>query len=59
MSNITLPSISSQGSLQKYLSSIRKFPILEMEEEYTLAKMEYQKEGESISREGSRERKYK
>tara|TARA_B100000886_G_C20394306_1_gene479651 strand:+ start:423 stop:1316 length:894 start_codon:yes stop_codon:yes gene_type:complete len=39
MSNITLPSISSQGSLQKYLSSIRKFPILETEEEYTLAKM--------------------
>ena len=39
MTNITLPSISSQGSLQKYLSSIRKFPILEMEEEYTLAKM--------------------
>ena len=39
MSNITLPSISSQGSLQKYLISIRKFPILEMEEEYTLAKM--------------------
>ena len=39
MSNITLPSISSQGSLQKYLSSIRKFPILELEEEYTLAKM--------------------
>ncbi len=40
MSNITLPSISSQGSLQKYLISIRKFPILEMEEEYTLAKMQ-------------------
>ena len=39
MSNITLPSISSQGSLQQYLISIRKFPILEMEEEYTLAKM--------------------
>ena len=39
MTNITLPSISSQGSLQKYLISIRKFPILEMEEEYTLAKM--------------------
>ena len=38
MSNITLPSISSQGSLQKYLISIRKFPILEIEEEYTLAK---------------------
>ena len=39
MSNITLPSISSQGSLQKYLIEIKKFPILEMEEEYTLAKM--------------------
>ena len=39
MSSITLPSISSQGSLQKYLSSIKKFPILEIEEEYTLAKM--------------------
>ena len=39
MTNITLPSISSQGSLQKYLSSIRSFPILEIEEEYTLAKM--------------------
>ena len=39
MSNITLPSISSQGSLQKYLSSIREFPILEKDEEYTLAKM--------------------
>ena len=39
MSNITLPSISSIGSLQKYLSSIKKFPILEVEEEYTLAKM--------------------
>ena len=39
MSNISLPSISSQGSLQRYLSSIRKFPILEVEEEYTLAKM--------------------
>ena len=39
MANITLPSISSQGSLQKYLKSIRKFPILEIEEEYTLARM--------------------
>ena len=38
MSNITLPSISSQGSLQKYLGSIKKFPVLELEEEYTLAK---------------------
>ena len=38
MSNITLPSISSQGSLQKYLTEIKKFPILNIEEEYTLAK---------------------
>ena len=38
MSNITLPSVSSQGSLDKYLKAIRNFPILELEEEYTLAK---------------------
>ena len=38
MSSITLPSISSQGSLQKYLREIRKFPMLDLEEEYTLAK---------------------
>ena len=38
MSNITLPSLTSQGSLSKYLSEIRKFPMLKLEEEYTLAK---------------------
>ena len=38
MSNITLPSLSSQGSLDKYLKEIRKFPVLKLEEEYTLAK---------------------
>tara|TARA_B100001248_G_C27394422_1_gene464508 strand:+ start:750 stop:1652 length:903 start_codon:yes stop_codon:yes gene_type:complete len=38
MSNITLPSLSSQGSLSKYLQEIRKFPMLKHEEEYTLAK---------------------
>ncbi len=38
MSNISLPSINSQGSLQKYLKEIQKFPILKYEEEYTLAK---------------------
>lgn len=38
MANITLPSVSSQGSLQKYLSEIKKFPMLNLEEEYTLAK---------------------
>ena len=38
MVNATLPSISSQGSLSKYLIEIRKFPMLKLEEEYTLAK---------------------
>lgn len=38
MSSITLPSISAQGSLEKYLREIKKFPILKLEEEYTLAK---------------------
>ena len=38
MANITLPSVSSQGSLTKYLQEIRKFPMLKLEEEYTLAK---------------------
>ena len=38
MSNITLPSVSAQGSLTKYLQEIRKFPMLKLEEEYTLAK---------------------
>lgn len=38
MSNITLPSITAQGSLQKYLKEIQKFPILHIEEEFTLAK---------------------
>ena len=38
MSNITLPSLSSQGSLSKYLQEIRKYPNLKQEEEYTLAK---------------------
>jgi RNA polymerase sigma-32 factor len=38
MSNITLPSISSQGSLDRYLREIKKFPLLQLEEEFTLAK---------------------
>ena len=33
-----LPSLSSEGSLSKYLSQIKKFPILSAEEEYMLAK---------------------
>ena len=38
MAYITLPTISSQGSLQKYLREIKNFPMLKLEEEYTLAK---------------------
>ena len=33
-----LPSIASDGSLSRYLREIRKFPMLEPEEEYVLAK---------------------
>jgi len=33
-----LPAISSEGSLTKYLSQIKKFPMLSAEEEYMLAK---------------------
>ena len=39
MASVTLPSISSIGSLQKYLGDIKKFPMLDIEEEYTLAKL--------------------
>jgi len=38
MSFNTLPTPSAQGSLDKYLKAIRKFPMLKLEEEYTLAK---------------------
>jgi len=34
----TVPSISSEGSLSRYLQEIRKFPLLAPEEEYMLAK---------------------
>jgi len=33
-----LPSISSEGNLSRYLQEIRKFPMLQPEEEYMLAK---------------------
>jgi len=36
--NTNLPSITSEGSLSKYLTEIKKFPILSAEEEYMLAK---------------------
>ena len=38
MSKATLPSLSADGSLKRYLSEISQFPILRKEEEYTLAK---------------------
>ena len=38
MSNITLPSISADGSLKRYLAEIGQFPLLKKDEEYTLAK---------------------
>ena len=38
MSNITLPSISADGSLRRYLAEIGQFPLLRKDEEYTLAK---------------------
>ena len=38
MSKVTLPSLSADGSLKRYLAEISQFPILRKEEEYTLAK---------------------
>jgi len=36
--NLNLPSVAIDGGLSKYLTEIKKFPILEAEEEYMLAK---------------------
>ena len=36
--NTNLPTLGSEGSLNNYLNQIKKFPILEKEEEYMLAK---------------------
>lgn len=38
MSNISLPTITPEGGLSRYLQEIRKFPMLEPDEEYMLAK---------------------
>jgi RNA polymerase sigma-32 factor len=38
MSSRGVPAIHSEGGLSRYLSEIRKFPLLEPEEEYMLAK---------------------
>src|SRR5277367_6827164 len=38
MASLSVPSISAEGNLTRYLQEIRKFPMLEPEEEYMLAK---------------------
>jgi RNA polymerase sigma-32 factor len=38
MATLSVPSISSEGNLTRYLQEIRKFPMLELEQEYMLAK---------------------
>ncbi len=38
MATNTLPTVSGQGGLSRYLDEIRKFPMLERDEEYMLAK---------------------
>src|SRR6202049_4649518 len=38
MPSVSVPSLSGEGSLSRYLQEIRKFPMLEPEEEYMLAK---------------------
>ena len=38
MATLSVPSISGEGNLSRYLQEIRKFPMLEPEEEYMLAK---------------------
>ena len=36
--NFSLPALSAESGMQKYMAEIKKFPILEAEEEYMLAK---------------------
>jgi RNA polymerase sigma-32 factor len=38
MPSVSMPSLSGEGSLTRYLQEIRKFPMLEPDEEYMLAK---------------------
>ncbi|MBL4739724.1 MAG: sigma-70 family RNA polymerase sigma factor, partial [Sneathiella sp.] len=38
MSNFSVPTISPEGGLSRYLQEIRKFPMLPHDEEYMLAK---------------------
>ena len=36
MAEITLPSVSSEGGLTRYLAEIRTFPMLERDEEFMM-----------------------
>ncbi|HEY8351714.1 MAG TPA: sigma factor, partial [Sphingomonadales bacterium] len=38
MANVSLPALTPEGSLTRYLQEIRKFPMLGAEEEFMLAK---------------------
>jgi RNA polymerase sigma-32 factor len=38
MANVALPSVTAEGGLARYLAEIRRFPMLEPDEEYMLAK---------------------
>src|SRR3979490_2113857 len=38
MASLSVPSLSGEGNLTRYLQEIRKFPMLEPDEEYMLAK---------------------
>src|SRR6202030_4877033 len=38
MATLSVPSISSEGNLTRYLQEIRRFPMLEPQQEYMLAK---------------------
>ena len=38
MASKSIPTVSSQGGLSRYLEEIRRFPMLEPQQEYMLAK---------------------
>ncbi|MFN7321956.1 MAG: sigma-70 factor domain-containing protein, partial [Methylobacterium sp.] len=38
MSNVALPVLSGEGGLSRYITEVRRFPVLKPEEEFMLAK---------------------